>query len=325
MSMRSAILGILAGMLLSGSSLVALADEPPAEKPFAAKGEQTCLKCHDEGPAAQILKSPHAVKGDPRTPFASHQCETCHGASPEHIASAMKVKEGERPTPPAMVFKGPNAAPVEERSKVCFGCHNDDVQKAWLGSQHQNSQMACNDCHTLHAARDPILAKDTQPLKCFTCHAQQRAESFQFSHHPIREGKVTCSDCHNPHGSTGPKLLQEATVNQTCYNCHAEKRGPMLFDHEPVREDCTNCHTPHGATNPRLLKERVPFLCISCHTNVGGPPGSSSGIVSGGQNLLLGNFGRNGANAAHGAGRGCMDCHVQVHGSNSANGAALTR
>ena len=57
-----------------------------------------------------------------------------------------------------------------------------------------------------------------------------------------------CSDCHNPHGSPGDtKVLKEFTVNETCYNCHADKRGPMLWEHQPVRDNCLNCHTPHGS------------------------------------------------------------------------------
>jgi predicted CXXCH cytochrome family protein len=53
--------------------------------------------------------------------------------------------------------------------------------------------------------------------------------------------------------------LLEATVNDTCYQCHAEKRGPFLWEHAPVREDCTNCHSPHGSTQPSLLKARTPW------------------------------------------------------------------
>ncbi len=54
-----------------------------AEEPiYAAKGEVTCMKCHDEAPVTDILKTPHAVKGDSHTPMAQHGCESCHGASP---------------------------------------------------------------------------------------------------------------------------------------------------------------------------------------------------------------------------------------------------
>ena len=51
------------------------------------------------------------------------------------------------------------------------------------------------------------------------------------SHMPIREGKITCSDCHNPHGSVTEKLIRQASVNEVCYTCHAEKRGPFLWEH----------------------------------------------------------------------------------------------
>ncbi len=43
-------------------------------------------------------------------------------------------------------------------------------------------------------------------------------------------------------------------MNETCYTCHADKRGPFLWEHQPVNEDCTNCHTPHGSNITPLLK-----------------------------------------------------------------------
>ena len=223
---------------------------------------RTCLTCHGSDPkVTAILHSPMAVMGDPRTPFAQGGCTTCHGASADHIA--MKA-----PYPP-IVFDGPHASPVAVRNQVCLTCHQAGLRMNWQGSQHQRNDIACTDCHTVHAAKDPVLVKATQPQKCFTCHAEQRADSFKFSHHPIREGKVVCSDCHNPHGSPGPKLLKEFTVNETCYNCHIDKRGPLLWEHAPVRENCLNCHTPHGSTQARLLIERPPYLCQECHANSG--------------------------------------------------------
>ena len=74
-----------------------------------------------------------------------------------------------------------------------------------------------------------------------------------------------CSDCHNPMGGPGDtKALKEFTVNETCYNCHADKRGPLLWEHQPVRENCLNCHTPHGSNQPRLMIEptSLPLLFL---------------------------------------------------------------
>jgi len=76
---------------------------------------------------------------------------------------------------------------------------------------------------------------------------------------PLPEGAMSCDDCHNPHGSLTSPLLKTNTVNETCYQCHAEKRGPFLFEHAPVRESCLNCHTPHGSNQATLLVTPVVY------------------------------------------------------------------
>ncbi len=80
------------------------------------------------------------------------------------------------------------------------------------------------------------------------------------------EGRITCSDCHNPHGSMGPSQIKADSVNQLCYKCHAEKRGPYMFEHPPVDENCTACHKPHGSVHEWLLVEKVPNLCQNAMT-----------------------------------------------------------
>jgi DmsE family decaheme c-type cytochrome len=138
---------------------------------------------------------------------------------------------------------------------------------------------------------------------------------------------VGCSDCHNPHGSTGPKLLKKNTVTETCYQCHAEKRGPFLFEHQPVPEDCANCHTPHGSNIAPLLKSRAPFLCQECHdgTHASGTP---AGPNTAGRQGGLSTVGPSGATiypSKNLVGNACMNCHRQVHGSNSPAGGYFQR
>jgi DmsE family decaheme c-type cytochrome len=165
--------------------------------------------------------------------------------------------------------------------------------------------------------------KATQPEKCFTCHSKQRAESFEYSHHPIREGKVVCSDCHNPHGSPAAEhLLKEFTVNEVCYNCHAEKRGPLLWEHQPVRDACTNCHTPHGSNQPRLLVQQLSFLCTSCHSQLGS---TMTGSFGGAGSIPYHSNTNPMATSMLANQRGCLNCHSQIHGSNSPSGAYFFR
>lgn len=309
--------GLAAAVLLLSAGAWAVEAQ---ESAYAPEGEQTCMKCHDAGPVLDILKTPHAVKGDDRTPFAQHGCESCHGASAEHVFS--HPGPGEKRTLPAVRFVGPNISPVRDQNEACLACHEYGARINWAASQHERNDVACSSCHTIHVKKDPVLVKVMQPEKCFSCHAEQRADSFQFSHHPIREGKVVCSDCHNPHGSPGPKLLREFTINETCYTCHADKRGPLLWEHQPVRENCDVCHTPHGSPQARLLNDRMPYLCANCHSSAD----NTSGGFFGGRQALPG-----GAPLAfsmadpHLQYRSCLNCHTQVHGSNSPSGAILFR
>ena len=145
---------------------------------------------------------------------------------------------------------------------------------------------------------------------CFQCHKLQRAQIQYSSHMPLREGKLTCTNCHNPHGSVTEKLLREASVNDNCYKCHAEKRGPFLFEHQPVRENCLNCHTPHGSNYENLLKVARPRLCHQCHTT--GHNGGSG--FSPGTSPLVGAIQN-----------GCGNCHSNIHGSNHPNGMFFLR
>jgi len=138
---------------------------------------------------------------------------------------------------------------------------------------------------------------------CFTCHKDKRVEISRPSRHPIREGKVVCSDCHNPHGTAGPALLVRDSVNDTCYQCHMEKRGPFVRPHNPATEDCAICHNPHGTTNAFLLKARIPFLCQQCHE-----PTSHRG------NIASRTATSTGANTLA---RGCENCHTNIHGTNN--------
>ena len=316
---------LLSGFLSLAGFATALAQAPAqtaasqAAPKFAGGGPSKCLECHGaETFVNPILQTPHAVKGDSRTPFGQAGCESCHGPSAAHVESREFKPDVTfvKPTKTSAADeKDPSISPPAKRTAQCLQCHETGLRMNWKGGQHQNNDVACNDCHRVHVSKDPVLVRVTQPEKCFTCHTEQRADSGKFSHHPIREGKVVCMDCHNPHGSAGPKLLKEFTVNEVCYNCHAEKRGPLLWEHQPVRESCLNCHTPHGSTQARLLVQRPPFLCQECHQN-----GSHQSIMLQGQNLA----GAIAANARMMA-RGCVNCHSQVHGSNNPNGTFFTR
>ena len=188
-----------------------------------------------------------------------------------------------------------------------MGCHNKGNQKHWMGSTHDSRNIACVTCHDPHPKAEvpKALLRKPQMLLCTGCHLQKKAQLLRPGHMPLREGKMECTSCHNPHGTTNDKMLLQTSVNQNCYSCHAEKRGPFLWEHAPVRENCLNCHDPHGSTNEYMLKISRPRLCTECHAF---GHGTTSGPL-----------------AVQSISRQCQNCHTEVHGTNSPSGPLLHR
>ncbi len=279
---------------------------------YAGTGTQGCLICHGANaarPATGILGSPHAITANPDSPLADarHQCEDCHGPSEAHL----RVVDGVRP-PPSVSFNVHETAAVKD--EMCLGCHQREVGAHWSTGAHSFGEVACTDCHVSHTAQDPVLTRSGEADVCFACHEGERAEFFRRSTHPVGAGLMQCTDCHTPHGSAAPGMLSRASVNETCYDCHAEMRGPFLWEHQPVAEDCTHCHVPHGSSHGNLLTARAPFMCQQCHLAAFHPSTALSGQNAppqGASHLLLA--------------QNCTNCHSRVHGSNHPSGPGLTR
>jgi DmsE family decaheme c-type cytochrome len=271
-----------------------------------AQHESGCLDCHEAGvdsPAHAIFKTVHgSLNGG-----GAAVCTTCHGSSEAHDRRGKKA--------PVDVGFGPLwTSDVDTRNASCQSCHDNGDQLLWVGSAHQQDNLACNDCHQSHQQKDlSSKGADSQSL-CLDCHTRVRAELQLPSHHPIATGKTDCVDCHNPHGGHGDAALHQVTLNDNCFSCHQDKRGPFLWEHPPAAEDCSLCHRPHGSVNERLLTARGPALCQQCHVAAFHPsvPYGGEGLAGGtaNQNVL---------------GKNCLNCHSQTHGSNHPSGARLTR
>lgn len=283
------------------ASDVEVDDEPTVD--LVLRGDRTCTGCHDEGAESVLAigKTKHGTVADTRAPT----CESCHGKSVRHIENPQKEPM------PSRTFTKNSSNPIEERNQACLNCHQGGKQMHWGGSIHANRNVACASCHQIHTEYDKVRIRATQTEVCFSCHKEQRAQINRPSRHPVREGKVICSDCHNAHGSAGPGMMTRDSINDTCYTCHMEKRGPFVRNHPPVQENCSLCHNPHGTTAPNLLKVRSPFLCQECHepnTHQGSPGTMDNSVAANRRNLLA---------------RGCLNCHTQIHGSNNPENSRL--
>lgn len=290
-----------------GMALVALPGLAAAQA-APAGGQPACATCH-QAAYEQIAKSRHGVKADARTPFGSGlDCSSCHGNADAHLKDPAKAK-------PALNWK---TASAPEKNAPCESCHKGSSRIHWKGSAHDRSDVACVDCHKVHAAKDQVLVAQTQAGVCFDCHKNVRAETMKTSTHPMQTGWMPCSSCHQPHGSVAPAQMIKQTINQTCFTCHADKRGPYLWQHLPVQESCVNCHTPHGSNIAPLLVARSPMLCQQCHES-----GSHRGRQYSGANLPGGGGSASGTSTV--ANGSCLACHGKIHGSNHPSGYVFFR
>ena len=269
---------------------------------------QTCERCHDETedyPVLAIFQTPHAAVADERTGFAERGCVSCHGDVEAHL---QRPARGERRAPPEITFDEHTDA--EDQNRACLDCHQQDASRThWESGSHAFNEVTCVSCHEVHTKQDPSLHAGRQTEVCSDCHQREVHQLSLPSRHPVRDGQMSCTDCHEPHGSTTRADLNRPTLNQTCEECHAGKRGPFLWEHNPVGEDCSTCHEPHGSPHDGMLQVRSPQLCQQCHM------GTHSDTA----------FGRDDRDDFRVQGQDCMNCHKRVHGSNHPRGSFLER
>ena len=201
-------------------------------------------------------------------------------------------------------------------SETCGACHDKEV-KEFKASTHARVSVpgegakvqGCEMCHgpaSLHVdaagGKGNILNPKKDVATCFQCHTDKKMEFNRPFHHPVLEGKMNCTACHSPHGTDVRPWSATALkgINETCFNCHKEQRGPFVFEHEAVREGCTTCHQVHGSIHAKMLVVRDNNLCLRCHTQINFPTIGKqvhSGRLPQGTCFTAG-------------------CHTAVHGSN---------
>ena len=284
-----------------------------------APGEEVCKNCHEAYYDA-YKASIHGNKAHPRTPASTASCSSCHGDGTEHVKAGGGRGVG------GMINLSSRSIPADRRDRTCLNCHESNRHLAfWDSGKHRKNEVSCSDCHNTHGNREQLLKirnpqiapftttqRTPQHEVCFACHRDIRTLVNRPSHHPIVEGKIQCSSCHNPHGALSPAMVKAESVKELCTTCHADKRGPFLFEHAPVEESCLNCHNSHGTRAAKLLNEKLPNLCQDCH-DAAQHPGTIYDADAGFASPASPTSGPNTRFLA----RTCMNCHNQIHGSNA--------
>jgi DmsE family decaheme c-type cytochrome len=275
-------------------------------QPAGSGAPPACLDCHGPSPQGATLAIAHTEHASLGADNSG--CESCHGPSTAHRESPIDAQ-------PELSFAAGTGAEVSPDVDSCQDCHAEDDTPHWVGSVHAAEGLSCSSCHQIHARPGVLdLGRLSREPSCLGCHGELRSALRMQSRHPILEGKTGCSDCHDPHGGGGEYALRELSVNDNCTRCHSELRGPFLWEHQPVTEDCSLCHRAHGSIHDRLLTVRGPALCQQCHSAAFHPSQPYGGDLLPGRPA-----------AVNVAGKNCLNCHGQVHGSNHPSGARLTR
>lgn len=275
------------------------------KRPFAKKivgnpadyvGSETCKDCH-QGEFDSFAAGPHHATLKNKD-VRQQGCETCHGPGKAHVDSGGEALET------LVRFDKVNA---DQASAQCLDCHQGGDHYNFARSAHMKSNVGCVQCHSLHTPKvKEALLSEALPQLCYTCHLEAKADFVKPFHHRVNEKLVSCNDCHNPHGGfLQHQLRTTAAQDATCFNCHAEKAGPFVFEHAPVKtEGCVSCHTPHGSPNPRLLKRsNVNLICLECHTfTVDSAAPAIPSFHNQAQKY-----------------QACTMCHTQIHGSNQSS------
>jgi DmsE family decaheme c-type cytochrome len=307
---------------LAGAAVAALGMMSAGMASAEPPGPEVCKGCH-EAQFDTFTSSVHGKAGHPRSPASNGGCFACHGDGTEHVKAGGGRGVGGIVNPASPKLTG------AEKDRICLTCHESNRHLAfWDSGKHRKNDVSCTNCHSTHGDRDTLLKiknPEIAPFKttvrvpqqevCFTCHRDIRGLVSRPSHHPIVEGKVKCTSCHNPHGALSPAMVNAESIKELCTTCHADKRGPFMFEHPPVEESCLNCHNPHGSRSVKLLNEKVPNLCQDCH-DASSHPGT---MYDADANFKAPSGPTSGPNSRFIA-RSCLNCHNEIHGSNSPAG-----
>lgn len=281
-------------------------------------GMESCVDCH-EARVKSWSASKHAAYVTKVVDKSDDSCEYCHGAASEHVDADDHDK--------ILHFPAMSGVTVRRTTELCVTCHKAVTDKPhWQGNTHAMSGVSCVDCHQFHADDSrPYLLKEAavhvtnnaafrydakhpttnQAINgaCMNCHTQQQSQARMPSHHPLFEDRVSCTDCHDVHKSTEPNLLPDGKdMSETCFKCHTNKRGPFIFEHEPMRsggigDSCMTCHRPHGSPNQKLAVTNGRSMCTQCHSDINQDTNHKS---------RPGNCWQSG-------------CHGDIHGSNTSS------
>lgn len=191
-------------------------------RPVATK---MCSQCHEEAGSPNSLRTKRA---------GYDLCRGCHinlineAYNRNRLHYPMVAGKG------CLVCHSPHASPEKgllkgPMAKVCGNCHSDTIDRQEKAkAKHKPVQEGkCTSCHSPHASNQALLFPQDNVIDlCGSCHDWQKHVT-----HPIggkiidprnKNLTVQCLSCHQSHGTDYKYMLFQATISESCTQCHAE-------------------------------------------------------------------------------------------------------
>jgi tetratricopeptide (TPR) repeat protein len=192
----------------------------------------SCQECH--GSQIELGRGPRPH--ETRFVSLSINCESCHGAGRQHIASARAAVDGGAAVPQPLATLS-----REESVVVCMRCHalKVDVRRGYLPGDNLEDR---------YSLKFPLLGgAEVHP------DGRTRTFAYQQGHYYsdcYLSGSMTCVDCHEPHGQQYRDIAGRALSGRyddaQCTACH------------PSKAQQVEQHTRHSAQSPGSR-------CVACH------------------------------------------------------------
>jgi hypothetical protein len=230
-------------------------------------------------------------------------------------------------------FQSLTSVPIDSLGcNVCHGPTNADGV-AYTGT----FAASCTDCH-----KTGVFAKDSlKESQCLGCHSRQKTESTTLGYTDVhRSLGMKCWDCHTSndvHGSSTvlSSMLQPGGIECDCEDCHKTTGGtaPLpshaAYDPHGGKIHCTACHAKtvtscyscHLESQIRGMKRSKQvlhdFVIIANRTKDNKVyPMTFQSLTHAGKTFVA--FGPFTSHTIDSVGRKCVDCHVNLGGTNAA-------
>jgi len=230
---------------------------------------KTCMKCH-----ANIEKTHQKVIRTVLWEKEPHKIPSCVECHQPHVQRAILYKDSMPDSYCMGCHSNPNLVKADEEGGVRSLYVDLDEYDEFRGTLHKKERITCVKCHSNMDRSREVVCKDSGPVDCSACHADE-SKTYQQSVHgkllvQLDPNAPSCTDCHGKHNNMS-KANSESPINpinipMLCGSCHQEGKKAAVrmksSEHNIVSTFSMSIHGK-GLVKSGLL---VSATCASCHT-----------------------------------------------------------